>query len=455
MQKKSINRRDFIKSSVAASAVLGFPAIVPSTVFGANAPSNRVNVGMIGCGGISGYHTNYFNQMQDVRVIAVCDAYKSRRIARAAGFNKHYGGSNITKAHADFREVIARPDVDAVIVAAHDNWHTPMSIAAARAGKDVYCQKPLSLDLGRTKLLRKAVNDNKRVFQFGTQSRSMSRYRQMVELVRNGYIGELNHIDVWCRNVQFDKANYHVKPYGSTVEVPVPDDLDFDAWQGPSDMVPYTVDRCSNWGGYHCPETSLGFLAGCAIHPLGIAQWGNKADDTSPIRYEGKGSVPTEGIFRTLERWDVMCEYENGVTLRVMDHETARDVVMKYYPAFQDNDGVVFHGTNGWIGNFDYSGTVFDASDRKIWKQEFKPTDEKLYVSPEHNRNFIDCVKSRAETICPVEMGIRCDTICHMVDAAAQTGRTITWDPKTEQIVGDTEAAKMLTRPYRKEWKIW
>jgi predicted dehydrogenase len=454
MRKKNVSRRDFIKSSVAASAALSIPAVVPSTVFGADAPSNRVNVGMIGCGGISGYHTRYLEQMQDVRVIAVCDAYKTRRIAKAAGFNEHYGGSNITKAYADFREVLGRSDVDAVIVAAHDNWHTPMSIAAAMAGKDVYCQKPLALDLGRTKILRKVVNDNKRIFQFGTQYRSMGRYRQMVELVRNGYIGELKHIDVWSRNVKYNMKEYHVKPYGSTVEVPVPDDLNFDAWQGPSPMVPYTVDRCTQWGGYHCPETSLGFLAGCAIHPLGIAQWGNKADDTSPISYKGTGSVPTEGIFRTLERWDVMCEYENGVTLRVMDHETAKDVAMKYYPlTWRDGDGVVFHGTDGWIG--DFKGNAFYASDQKLWKQEFKPGEERLYVSPEHNRNFIDCVKSRKETVCPVEMGIRCDTIAHMVNVAAQTGRTIKWDPKAEQIVGDAKAAKMITRPYRKKWKIW
>ena len=449
-----MDRRQFLKQTAFAAVM---PTIISSTALGKGdtpAPSNRINVGMIGCGNISNYHTNYLKRMQDVRVIAVCDAYKSRRLARAADFNTHYGGSDITKPHADFRELLSRPDVDAVIVGAHDNWHTPMSIAAARAGKDVYCQKPLALDLGRTKILRKAVNDNKRVFQFGTQYRSQERYRQMVELVRNGYIGELKHIDLWCRNVKFDAANYHVKPYGSTVEVPVPDDLNFDAWQGPSPMAPYTVDRTTLWGGYHCPETSLGFLAGCGIHPLGIAQWGNKADNTSPISYKGTGSVPTEGIFRTLERWDVMCEYENGVTLRVMDHEIARDVVTKYYPLeWRDGDGVVFHGTNGWIGDFCFGACY--ASDQKLWKQEFKPDEERLYVSPEHNRNFIDCVKSRAETVCPVEMGIRCDTICHMVNVAAQTGRTIKWDPKAEQIAGDAEAAKMITRPYRKEWKVW
>jgi hypothetical protein len=195
-------------------------------------------------------------------------------------------------------------------------------------------------------------------------------------------------------------------------------------------------------------------VAGCAIHPLGIVQWGNKTDDTSPIRYEGTGSVPAEGIFRTLDRWDVMCDYANGVKLHMMDMQTAKDVVMKYYPlTWKDDDGVVFHGTEGWIGAF--TSDSFYASNQKLWKQELKPEDEKLYVSGNHIRNFIDCVKSRAETVCPVEMAIRCDTIAHMVNAAARTQRTIHWDPKTEEIVGDAEAAKMLIRPHREEWKIW
>ena len=452
MQERNVSRRDFIKGGVVAAATFGLPTIVPSVVIGADAPSNRVHVGQIGCGTISNYHSHYLNGMKDVRVIAVSDAYKSRRDRKAAMLNKLYSGKDITKAHADFREILARTDVDAVIVAAHDNWHTPMSIAAAKAGKDVYCQKPLSLDLGRTALLRKVVNENKRIFQFGTQHRSAGRYRHMVELVRNGYIGKLKRIDVWSRDMSFDVNNYHVKPYGSTVEVPVPKDLNFDAWQGPSPMVPYTVDRTTNWGGYHCPETSLGFMAGCAIHPLGIAQWGNNTDHTSPIRYEGTGTVPKKGIFRTLERWDMKCDYKNGVELHLMDCRTAKAAMSSMLPGnWRDGDGVYFHGTEGWIGH----SWAFLASNQKLWKQEFKSNDERLMVSTEHNRNFIDCVKSRKETICPVEMGIRCDTICHMTNVAARTGRVIKWDPKKEQIIGDAEAAKMITRPYRKEWKIW
>jgi predicted dehydrogenase len=448
-----------LKRAAMTGAVLGFPTIVPAEVVAGQGgkrvlPNDRVNVGQIGCGGIANYyHLSALKTMGDVRVVATCDAYQSRREALAAVYSKHYGGGEVTKAHADFREVLARSDVDAVIVAAHDNWHTPMSIAAVNAGKDVYCQKPLALDFSLSAILRKAVTKQGRVFQFGTQYRSQRRYRTMVELVRNGYLGELKHIDVWCRNVHNDAAAYHVKPYGSTEVAAVPADLDFDAWQGPSPMVAYTVDRCTNWGGYHCPETSLGFIAGCGIHPLGIAQWGNKADDTSPVRYDGNGNVPDQGIYRTLEHWDVMCKYANGVTLRLMDDQTAEAVVTKYKPGWQGGDGVVFHGTKGWIGDVSF---VFCASDEDLWGVNFKASEERLPVSPEHNRNFIDCVRSRARPICPIEMAIRCDTICHLARAAALTGKVVNWDPMKEELVGDNpEASKMLSLPCREKWKVW
>ena len=453
---KNTSRRTFLKSAAMSGAAIGFPTIVPAAVVagkGRIMPNDRVNVGQIGCGGIANYyHHKKLKEMDDVRVVATCDAFVKKREALAEKYNKHYGGGDITTTHADFRELLARPDIDAVVVAAHDNWHTPMSIAAANAGKDVYCQKPLALDFSLTGLLREAVAKHERVFQFGTQYRSQSRYRKMVELVRNGYIGELQRIDVWSRNVHNDADNYHVKPYGSTEEVPVPEGFDFDAWQGPSPMVPYTVDRCTNWGGFHCPETSLGFLAGCAIHPLGVAQWGNQADHTSPVRYEGTGKIPKEGIYRTLEKWDMMCEYENGVMMHLMDADTAESVVTKYKPGWKPGDGVVFHGTEGWIGEISWG---FYASDKTLWKVEFKDDEEQLEVSPEHNRNFIDCVKSRKETMCPVEMAIRCDTVCHLTNVAAVTGKPIDWDPKAEKIINNPEAAKMLSLPYREKWKVW
>jgi predicted dehydrogenase len=451
----SLSRRSFLKQAVGASTVFAVPNIVTTPLFGAEAPSNRVSLGQIGCGNIgSNYHIPTLRKMADVRIVAVADAFKSRRDNAAAKLNAQYG-EGTTKAHADFREVLARADVDAVIIGVHDHWHTPMSIAAAKAGKDVYCQKPLALDYSLTKTLRQVIKDKQRIFQFGTQYRSggpNGRYRRMVQLVRNGYIGQLQRIDLWSRDVSFNVGSYHGKPYGSATEIPVPADLDFDAWMGPSEMVPYTADRATEWGGYHCPETSLGFIAGCAIHELGLAQWANKADHTSPIRYAGTGTVPKEGIFRTLERWDVNCDYANGVKLRFMDCRTAKAAVASSLPrAWEDGDGIIFHGSEGWIS--DAEG--FCASNQALWKMDFKPTDEQLMISPEHNRNFIDCVKSRQETICPVEMAIRCDAIAHLADIAARTGRVIEWNPEKEEIVGDAEAAKMLTRPARDKWKVW
>jgi predicted dehydrogenase len=450
-EKPTVSRRKFLGGIAAAGTALSVPTILTTPVFGANAPTSRVNVGLIGCGNIANYHMGNLGLLADVRIVAVADAYKSRREAAAARLDNQYGGSGIARPHADFREIFARADVDAVVIAAHDNWHMPMSVAAAKAGKDVYCQKPLGLDFGLTGLLRETIRLKRRVFQFGTQYRSMGRYRQMVQLVRNGYIGQLQRIDVWSRDMSNDVEQFHGKPYGSAVEVPVPADLDFDAWQGPSPMVPYTVDRATCWGGYHCPETSLGYIAGCAIHELGLAQWGNKTDHTSPIRYVGTGSVPNEGIFRTLERWDVTCEYASGVKLRLMDFRTAKPVAMQYLRSWHPSDGVTFHGTEGWIS--DAEG--FSASNQALWRQKFKPSDEQLTVSEEHNRNFIDCVKSRQETLCPVEMAIRCDAICQLARVAALTGRPIQWDPEREKVVNDPEAAKMLVRLFREKWKIW
>ena len=451
----AVSRRGFLRNVLGASTVFAVPNIMTGPLFGAEAPSNRVSVGQIGCGNIgSNYHIPILSQMPDVRIVAVADAYKSRREAAAAKLNGQYGAGTVRE-YADFREILARADVDAVIIGVHDHWHTPMSIAAAKAGKDVYCQKPLALDYGLTKMLRQVIRDKRRIFQFGTQYRStgpLGRYRRMVQLVRNGYIGKLQRIDVWSRDVSHDVNQYHVKPYGSAAEAPVPADLDFDAWMGPSEMVPYTEDRATCWGGYHCPETSLGFIAGCAIHELGLAQWANTADDTSPIRYAGTGTVPAEGIFRTLARWDVTCDYANGVKLRLMDCRTAKaEVSAGLGRNWSDGDGIIFHGTEGWISD----AMDFCASNQALWKQDFKPADEQLMVSMEHNRNFIDCVKSRQETICPVEMAIRCDAIPQLSNIAARTGRVIQWDPGKEEIVGDADAAKMLTRPSREKWRVW
>lgn len=266
------SRRRFLKNAIGAGTVFAVPNILTRSLFGATPPNETVQVGLIGCGNIGNYHRSHLGQMTDVRIIGVADAYRSRRERFAAELNAQYHEGDLVKAHADFREILARPDIDAVVISAHDNWHTPMAIAAMKAGKDVYCQKPLALDFSLTKLLRETSLETKRVFQFGKHFRSSACYRQMTRLVRNEYFGKLEKMYVRSRGVRWNADNNHVKPYGSPREIPVPGDLDDDAWIGPSEMVPYTADRCTDWGGYHCPETSLSFIAGCAVHELRLAQ---------------------------------------------------------------------------------------------------------------------------------------------------------------------------------------
>lgn len=410
-----------------------------------------INVAIIGCGGISAFNVYPLTRKFDDRAIitAVCDVYKHRRDNMAKELNAQYG-EGTTRAYPDFREILERKDVDAVCICAHDNWHVPMSIAAAKAGKDIYCQKPLSISMEWSKILRQEVEKAKVIFQFGTQQRSWTPFRKTCELVRNGYIGELKEILVWCPDMSTQADRFRGKPYGSTEEVAVPDGLDYDGWQGPSDLVPYTVDRCTTYGGYHAPETSLGFIAGWGIHPLDIAQWGNRSDDTSPIKYEGTGSLPKEGIFRTVEQWDIHATYENGMPLRFMDFRTAKEPLKGF--EHDGNHGTLFRGSKGYI-TVNRRGVKSDIPG--IIKTELKKSDETLYVSREHTGNFLDCIKSRRKPVCTLEAAIRSDTICHMTDITVRTGRTINWDPEAETIKGDAEASKLLDRPARKKWKTW
>ena len=244
------SRRRFLKQAAGASTVFAVPNILTRPSFGAPSANGTIHVALIGCGNIGNYHRSNLAQIEDVRIIAVADAFRSRREQFAAELNTQYRETSLVKAHADFREILARPDIDAVFIGAHDNWHTPMAIAAMKAGKDVYCQKPLALDFSLTKLLRQTALESKRVFQFGTQYRSSARYRQMVRLVRNGYIGKLEKMYVWSRGVKWDVANYHVKPYGSTQEIPVPEDLDY-----------RRLDGTFRDGALHCgPLHELGWL---------------------------------------------------------------------------------------------------------------------------------------------------------------------------------------------------
>ena len=448
------NRRRFLQSAAAAAAA---PMIVPSTVFGRTAPSNRVNLAAIGLGsrGASNVWHDFVETQDDVRLVAACDCFASRRTEFAARVDELYGGT-YCEPTADWRDVLAREDVDGVIISTPDHWHVPLAHHAAEAKKDMYVEKPLGVSMDWAWELRKAVARNEVVFQYGTQQRSSSEFTRAVELVRNGYIGKVNHVDAWCSGMRSpgDYARVFEERFRDTESAPVPADLDYETWIGPAPMKPYTKSRCTEWGAYHIYDYALGFIAGWGAHPLDIAQWGLEMDHTSPVFYEGRGEIPEGGLFDTVDNWDVQCRYANGVTLRFMGDQVARE-----RPGLMDDPrkrpyldhGTTFWGEGGWIS---VSRGFLYARPKELQNTHVREDKSPIIRSSSQGRNFVESIKTRRPTINPLETAIRSDTISHLSDISIRLGRTILWDPGTETIVGDEEAARMLDRPMREPWTI-
>jgi len=452
MLKHGGSRRDVLKKSAMVFTALAAPSIVPSSVFGQSAPSNRINFAAIGVGGRGTDDCGgAFLPQQDIRFVAAADPKKANRERFVNLVNKAYKG-DVCKGYNDFREVLARPDVDAVVVSTPDHWHVPIAYFAAKAKKDAYVEKPLSVALTWSWELRELIKTNKTVFQYGTQQRGdQTQFRRACELVRNGYIGEVKLVEAWSPDMSSQFSAASKPPYGSTEEIPVPDGFDYDMWIGPAPMKPYTADRCTCFGAYHIYDYALGFIAGWGVHPLDIAQWGIDCDNTTPVLHEGTGKIPPAGsLWDTIESWDVTSTYANGVRVRNMGHRLAEPVVKKYHKVWRDH-GTTFHGTKGWI-SVDRVGLY--ASDKSIQTVQLRPTDVRLTDAPSHARNFIDCIRSRKQTLSHIDAAINVDTISHLGNMAIRLGRPIKWDPAKEQILGDEEAAKMLDRPMREPWKL-
>ncbi|MFG0251836.1 MAG: Gfo/Idh/MocA family protein [Phycisphaerales bacterium JB038] len=442
-------RREFLKTSAAAASALAFPTVVPSTVFGQNAPSNRIHLAGLGVGSRGNGVLAGFLQLPDQRILAVCDPYRDKRERTAAAVDQKSGGKICTP-YADFREVLARDDIDAAVICSCDHWHVHLALHAVRAGLDVYVEKPLGVCLTWEKQLREEVQRYGRIFQYGTQQRSSSQFRHTCELVRNGYIGELEGIDVWSPDVSDDWNDFTVPRYGRTDEQPVPEGFEYDMWLGPAKRMPYNEDRCRREGSFHIYDYGLGFIAGWGAHPLDIAQWGNDADDTGPVYYEGQGEVPTEGLLDTVASWDVHCRYENGVKMHFMCHRVAEPIVKGYRRRWSGH-GTTFFGSEGWI-SVDRGG--IEASDHRIPAIKLADTDRRLYHSPRHDRNFLDCIKSRQRAVSDVGAAVRSNTISHLSEQCVRLGRPVRWDPQREQAIGDAQLNRLLSRPTRGPWHV-
>lgn len=426
-----MTRRKFMTLSASAIAA---PLVLPSSVFGKNAPSNRVNLGLIGCGGRTDILIDYnFATFEDVRIVAAVDPYKDRREEMARKLNARYG-QNVCKAYRDFRDTIDRDDIDGVIIVTPDHWHVPIALVAAKAGKDMYVEKPLSVAMEWSWRLREIFRKSNLIFQYGTQQRSMESARRAIELVRNGYVGDIERVDVWSPHLEEGLD-------GDATEQPVPEGFDYDLYTGPSVKKTYTPDRCNSDGSWHCYEHALGFIAGWGAHPLDICQWGLDTDDTSPVHYEGMGVLPPKNsLWNTARRWDIHCKYANGIKMHFMDKKTAEPIVRSYHRAFKE-DGTTFHGTEGWVSfsrGFCYmvQNGKWESNSLKL---KLKDTDKRVYESNNQMRNFVDCMKSRKQTINPLEPAIHSDTISHLADIVIRTGKSIKWDPDKETIIGATD----------------
>ncbi|MCK4872923.1 MAG: Gfo/Idh/MocA family oxidoreductase [Phycisphaerales bacterium] len=444
------SRREFLKTSAAATGAIAFPMIVPSSVFGASAPSNRITIASLGVGSRgNGVLGGFMRGYKDVQALAVCDPFRSRQESTKAAVDEYYGNTDCA-AYERHEDVLARDDIDAVLICSCDHWHVHLAAAAVRKGKDVYVEKPLSPSLAWSQKLRSLVTERGAVFQYGTQQRSDAKFRRVCELVRNGYIGEIQRVEVWCPDASADWKDFSVPRYGSTEPEPVPDDLNYERWTGPAPLKPYNTDRVRREGSFHIYDYSLGFLAGWGAHPLDIAQWGLNMDHTSPVSYEGTGTIPTKGLLSTVEEWDVHCTYANDVALRFMSFRLAKPIVTTYRQRWSDH-GTTFFGSEGWI-SVDRSGIEYSSP--PLAEVELGPDDVRLYNSTAHDRNFLDCIKSRKPTVSPVEVAIRSDTISHLSDLCIRLNKPIKWDPDREQVIDDDAASHLLQRDMRAPWKL-
>ena len=456
-------RRQFLKTAAgAASAAWVAPHLVPSSVLGANAPSGRINVGVIGCGNQSTVDLPNFLHNEDVQVVTVCDVntashgyvresqYLGREPAKKQ-VETFYAAKNRSGTYRgcdacnDFRKVLSREDVDAVAIIAPDHWHGVMVCMAAAAGKDIWCQKPLSLTIRQGQEMIKAVRKHKVILQTGSQFRSSPANRHACELVRNGRIGQLQRIQTFLATNNFTGPGPGWQP------MPVPPGFDYETWLGPAPSAPYHADRCL-YRFRFILDYSGGQITNFGAHSNDIAQWGNGTCLTGPVEIEGiEAEWPPKGsLFNTALSSRFRARYANGVELVCQTGEPRM--------------GARFEGTEGWV-QFGFGGLKThpeSLKDSKIGPDEIHlprsiaGREEDVYRNycVDHVRNFLNSVKSREEPIAPVETGHRTASVCHLGNIALMLMRKLQWDPEKEQFVDDDEANRMLARPIRGPWQL-
>jgi myo-inositol 2-dehydrogenase/D-chiro-inositol 1-dehydrogenase len=441
--KKSnlLTRRQFLKSSAVATAAIMWPTIVPASVFGANTPSNLIKVGCIGVGRMGLGDLREIMGFKQAQIVAVCDVDSKRAKHAQQLVENHYrkesqnGTYKGCDTYGDFRDLVAREDIDAVSIATPDHWHTLPALAAARAGKDIFLQKPLTLTIEEGRLLSDTVRRYGRVFQVGSQQRSESNFRFACELVRNERIGKLQTV----------KVGFGTDPAtGPQPPMPVPDGLDYNMWLGPAPWAYYTEKRVHPKEGYGRPgwlriaDYGAGMITGWGSHHNDIAHWGMGTEYTGPVEIKGEAEYPKDGLWDVHGAFSIEYTYANGVKVTCAD-------------TGKNKQGILFEGTQGWV--YVRRGHL-DANPKSLLTLPIGPDELQLYKSNNHKANFFDCIKSRKETIAPVEVAHRSCSVCLLGEIAMQLGKKLKWDPKREKFINDEEANRMLSRPMRSPWHL-
>ncbi|MDY0355413.1 MAG: Gfo/Idh/MocA family oxidoreductase [Sedimentisphaerales bacterium] len=425
MTKRGVSRRRFLGTAAGAVA---FPYIVPSSVFGAGAPSGKITMGCIGVGSQGSGNMNGFLNKGDARVLAVCDVDKGHRDGAKKRVDEKYGNSDCAAYH-DFRELIARDDIDALSLAVPDHWHSIPVIMAARAGKDMYGEKPLARTIAEGKRMVEAVHRYDRIWQTGSWQRSQGNFHHACELVRNGRIGKVTRVEVGL-------------PTGGGGEVkavqPVPENLDWDFWLGPAPWVPFR--GVSHWDWRWIMDYSGGQLTDWAGHHIDIAHWGLGLEDTGPVEIEGEGVFPKDGIYDVPTEYKFTCKYANGVEMVVASDRLVPKGM-----------GTVWYGEKGWV-HVDRGRQATNPAE--LWNEKIGPGEMRLYESRDHQQNFLDCVKSRQKTIAPIEVAHRSISVGLLGEIAMRLERKLHWNPDKEEFVNDPEANRMLSRPMRAPWHL-
>jgi predicted dehydrogenase len=420
------SRRHFLKTSLGtAGAFAGFPQIIRAQTLGNSdkaAANSRIGMGFIGMGLISDGHVRSFPGMKNIQPIAVCDVKDGAR-ANAVEILKGKGYADILSTR-NFEEVLSHPDVDAVCVTTPDHWHAAIALAAMKAGKDVYVEKPMTLTIDEGKALVAAEQKYKRILQVGSQQRSSVHFRIAANLVRNGLIGEVK--EIYCQLGEFPDA-----PAQETI-VPVPEGFDYDRWIGPTPFFEYSENRVKGdygggWRSYW--EYGSRKFGDWGAHHFDIVQWALDRDNTGPVEF-----IPAGFDGATHHHY----KYADGITV--------------WRDKKPDNGHMIrFIGTKGEVL---VSRGQIASSPAELVRHKFGPNDVQVYESMDHRENFVDSIISRKPTICPATVGHRTGTICQLAAIAQRLGRPLKWDPKAEQIVGDADAATWQDRPRRKGYEM-